>query len=496
MALWFRDSEALQVVVASGLCPADVAASTARVAHAGDGSLVLAPERPLSPVALGKLRAHGVAIDIALPDDARPVRCWAEAIAPRRGAVPTIPSLVLLVTERVDELVGLAAELVRLGCDRQELLIVAGQGVIRVVDPPTYSVMRALDHEGGLRCFAPSPANQDAVWTELGYHHPLVDRLRVAPGTVLLIGSDGWRMFGDAGWLGLDAALELVVPAPPTVLAPAVAPATRRTIELRLSGGRREAPSLWVLREDGAAAIDQLLAHLPEDIVQRLTFAATAGADPLVIVRARGGRHAPPELALPAEDYAPLSDMPDVYSPAGAIVEPPLRRERLRQILGATGGDVLWLAPLPDRRFRVERIADSAFRPLSEWADYVLHASAPAFEPWMRATVLDFAPYVSTGLEWASGPPVEDEAEDRRKKPRSSRAPQPVLTAPVAPAPRVTSEGDTERVLQIPGARSDADEVGEVVVDAELVALETAFVELDAPGDAPERIAMLERLGA
>jgi hypothetical protein len=497
VALGFRDSEALQVVLTSGLCPADVLASAARVARGADGSVVLAPERPLPAGALGKLRAIGVAVDAALPDGAHAVRCWAEAIAAAPVAVPVIPSLVVMVTEQADELVGLAAELVRLGCDRLELMIAGARGVLRVVDPPTYTVMRALDREGGLRCFAPSPASQEAVWTELGYRHPVVDRLRVAPGTLLLIGGDRWFTVPDTGWLGLDAVLELVVPESPAVLAPAAPPPIRRTIELRLSGGRREAPSLWVLRQGGAAAIDRLLAHLPEDAVARLTFAAAAGEEPLVIVRARSGRHAPPELALSAEDYAPLADMPDVYSPAGAIVEPPLRRERLRQILGATGGDVLWLAPLPERRFRVERIADSAFRPLTEWADYVLHASAPALVPWMRATELEFAPYVSSGLEWGSDAPDDAEPGDgRRKKPRSAR---PAAQPAVLGAAAVRSGGDASGERAPPDApRPDAQrtDAGEVRIDAELAGLEAAFVALDAPGDAPERLAMLERLGA
>jgi FtsH ternary system-associated peptide len=496
VALGFRDSEALQVVLTSGLCPADVLGSGARVAYAADGALVLDPEQPVPRAALGRLRAVGVVVDAELPDDidARAVACWAEAIMLEPVALPEIPSLVLFVTRRADELIDLAAELVRLGCDRQELLVTDDGGVLRVVDAPTYTVQRALDLEGGLRGFAPSPANQDAVWTELGYRHPLADRLQAAPGTLALLGRDRWRTLADDGWVGVDAALALTVPAAPIVRS--AAPAwTRRTVELRLAGGRRGTPSLWVVRQAGVAAVDALLAYLPEDVVARLTFAVATGdepAEPLVIVRARGGRHAPPELVLPAETYAPLAEMPDVYSPSGATVEPPLRRERLRQILGATGGDVLWLAALADRRFRVERIADSAFQPLSEWADYVLHASAPAFAPWLRATELAFAPFVSTGLEWASGPPRgEDEPiDDRRKRPRAPRAPAPAPTM-LLEVPIATPDATPEPPL---AARATAP-VREVSVDAELIALEIRFIELDAPGDAPDRLALLERLG-
>jgi hypothetical protein len=509
VALGFRDSQALQVVLRSGVCPADVLAGGARVAHAADGGLVLAPALPLPRAALLQLRTIGVAVDAELPAGARVVRCWTEAIAAVPVTMPAIPALVLLVTEPAG-LVALAAELVRLGCDRQELLVAGDLGALRVVDPPTYTVIRALDHEGGLRGFAPDPGGQDRVWTELGHHHPFADRLRADPGTLLLIGGDRWRTVPDAGWRGLDAAIELAVPGERTGVTAAPLPAPRR-IELRLAGGRREPPSLWVVRQGGVAAIDQLLAYLPEDVVARLTFAATGGDDPLVIVRARSGRHAPPELALAAEAYAPLADLPDIYAPAGSIVEPPLRRERLRRVLsgpqreepegtaggdGGAGGEVLWLAPLPDRRFRVERIADRAFAPLAEWADYVIHASAPAFVPWLRATELEFAPFVSTGLEWASGPPgpVDDPEtdDDKRKKPRASRGRTP------EPAPEPVASGRSRGAGAAVVAASPASPpealVTAIEIDAELATLEAAFIELDAPGDAPERVALLERL--
>ncbi|HEY0989636.1 MAG TPA: hypothetical protein VGD80_21360, partial [Kofleriaceae bacterium] len=199
VALGFRDGDALRVVLASGLCPGDVLGRGARVGLGADGGIVLDPDQPLPPVALHQLRDAGVAVDAERPRDARRVRCWAEAVPLERVRVAAIPSLILFVTERAEQLVDLAAELVRLGCDRQELAT-GPLAAIRAVDPPTYSVMRALDREDGLRAFAPDPVEQDTVWTELGYRHPLADRLRADPGTLLLVGPDRWRTLRDAGW--------------------------------------------------------------------------------------------------------------------------------------------------------------------------------------------------------------------------------------------------------------------------------------------------------
>src|SRR4029077_17740766 len=52
----------------------------------------------------------------------------------------------------------------------------------------------------------------------------------------------------------------------------------------------------------------------------------------------------------------------------------------------------------------------------------VIHASVPALQPWMRATAFDFAPFVSTGLEWASKPPEVNDDDDRRPKGKKQRS--------------------------------------------------------------------------
>jgi len=159
----------------------------------------------------------------------------------------------------------------------------------------------------------------------------------------------------------------------------------------------------------------------------------------------------------------------------------------------------VWLAPTQVRvgdpirgPFRVERILDSAFVPLSEWADYVIHASAPQLVPWQRAVVFDFAPFVSTGLEWASErperaeKPADDDRPDRRKaKPAKGRA----APAAVVSAPPPTPMGKAPK-RDVPISERE-----EVSIDAELAALEAEFVALDAPADADVRLELLGRLG-
>jgi hypothetical protein len=521
VALVFRDSEALQVILRSDLCSPDLTSRGAKVARDEAGALILAPERPLPAPVLQKLRAAGVTV-ADLPGEARDIRCWAEAIAPVR-AQSDIPSLVLFAVEKPDDLLALTADLVRLGCDRVELCI--EHGLARVVDPPTYTVVRAIDHESNLRVYAPDPPGQDATWTELNYRHPLAASLNVASGTLLLIPGPPalaprppslaprpsplaphpsplgpppsplsppppWRALSPSTWHPLDAAVTLTIPGGDHALTHS--PLSHRfQIELRLAAGRREAPSLWVIRDNALATVDKLLSYLPDEVVARLTFAATADDPPTIILRTRTSRHAPPDLALAAEEYAPLAHMPDVYAPANALVEPPMRRERLRAKIGVASGEVVWLARTTGDKFRIERTTDAAFVPLAEWADYVIHASAAAFAPWLRAAQFDFTPFVSTGVEWASGPAADSDADnDAHRKPRARpRADAPAGTPPPQ-APRPTAAPRTQ-----PPRPATEVTVAAIPIDEELAKLEADFVALDAPGDAPERIALLERLG-
>ena len=211
------------------------------------GGVILAPAEPLPKSAMAALAKAGIVIDAALPSDARAVRCWAEAINLDRVSVGKIPSLVLITTPTAEGVVDVAAELLRLGCERQELLLGPAGGVLRVTDPPTYTIMRALDREGGLRCYAPDPPGQDQVWTELGYKHPLLARVKPDAGNLLLVAGDAWRSVKDDGWRSLDTVLEIVVPGQRTDLQ-STKLASRRKVELRLAPGRREPASLWVIR--------------------------------------------------------------------------------------------------------------------------------------------------------------------------------------------------------------------------------------------------------
>jgi hypothetical protein len=496
--LSFRSEEALQVALTAGLIPAEAEARPARVERAVDGSLRIATDVPLSAVACRGLAQAGIVVETdrwwSAPrradggENQVPVFCWAEALPARRTREPAAGTsgTVLFVAAEAEPVIDLAAELLRLGCERQQACFLEDeQGrplvLLRASDPPYYSVTRALDGDRGLRAFAPV-RGRDGVWLELGWTHPLRERLRAQGGLLLVAGARPWRVVADGPWLDLRQVLDLEVPAVEAWRAGP--PPARRRVPLRLSRAARGEPaSLWVLRRGGAAAIDRLVAELPDEVIARLQFAAGAGADAPVVLRARAGRQGPPALTLAAESYAPLLGVPGLYAPIDALVEPPLRRERLRELLAAPDC-VTWLAPLAGDGtgargpFRPERLPERAFAPLADWVDYVVNADAELLAPWVRNAIFDLPEFTTAPREASASPPSRPAARAGRTEAAPSRERAP----PSAGATPVSSRHPGRT-----GAAATVAALPEGALEAELAARQRAFLASDAPADAPER---------
>lgn len=484
-AFVFPSQEALQVALRTGLVPAAVHRAPARVGVTGDGELEVAPSVAIPGPARKLLETAGVRL--RHPSSAmKDVSCWAEALPPRRVGEPEgALGTVLLSLDDHATLLEVCGELLRLGCDRQELCLGSGpvQALLRVVEPPWYVLSRALDHLDGLRAFVPTPPGQDAVWVELGFTHPLDDALE-SPGEGLLLvtGEGHWWRLPAGQWLDVD---QLVVPSSLPVaerLAPR-ADAPRVEVKLQLArAARAETPTLFVV-PDGRAKVEALVRSTPEAQLDNVLFVV---AGDTVVLRARPGREANTG-ALPGDPYARVAEMPNLFSPAGMTVEPPLRRDRLRTWLAPDPDVVSWLTP-SEKGFRRASVADAAFRPLSDWVEYVMDGDATTLEAWVRGATFDFEPFVALeDARPAPRPEREDaEPEDARRvrarrttRERSTSAPREPVEAPRSAKPPALA-------LEAPRSPSEA--------EALMTREEAAFLELDAPADSPERRAAWVRL--
>ncbi|ATB37124.1 hypothetical protein CYFUS_002545 [Cystobacter fuscus] len=489
--LSFPTEEILRLALTSGLVPTEVQVARARVQRTGTGGLLVTPEAPLTRAQVKALGELGIRLDEQASGDGAAVSCWAELLPVRRMPdldVPIGPVLFLAAHER--ELLPLAGELLRLGCDRQELCL-AGSGserraLLRAVAPPYFTLTRAIDRIAGLRAFAPVTAGSQGVWMELGHTHPMAQALRASPGTLLLLPGEGrWMTAPDGPWLDLYQLVDLPLPQPAEDWVPRPVPG-RLSVPLRLRQAARVEPaSLWVLRENAVAQVESLVHSLPEALLAQLRFAVSGPPEaPHVVLRARPGREKPPELGLSATAYAPLPQLPTLYLPCDALLEPPLRGDRLRALLTPDADTVTWLHPTGQGAFRAERLPERAFQPLDEWVEYVLDTGAVALEPWVRGATFDFAAFegTDTGPSEESSPSAKEEEPGRRSsRRRSAAAPasEPIAAPriPRAEAPRPPPM----RLAPLTPARTSE-------LERELTTREKDFLALESPADAPERL--------
>jgi cellulose synthase operon protein C len=476
-ALVFPSEEALQVAMRSGLVPQELQREPARVGTTEDGALEIVPEGTLTARAKKALLAAGVEARSATVELSE-VSCWAEAIAPRRVGEPSgALQQVLFTVTGGRSLLELSGELLRLGCDRQELSMVKSphaHALVRVVDPPWFVLSRALDHLDGLRAFVPTTPGQERLWTEVSWSHPL-DTTLEAPdvGMVLMTREGPWWRISDSEWIDID---QLVVPVglgavsrvQPTEDAPKV------QVTLTLARAARPEPATLFVLPSGQGAVEALVRSTPEAQLENILFVV---ASDLVILRARPGREANAG-ALPGEAYSRVLDMPNLFGPAALTVEPPLRRDRLRTWLAPDPDLITWLEPTPGG-FSRRSVLEAAFRPLTEWVDYVIDGAAETLQTWARSASFDFEPFVALEDAQPSERENKDEDEVQRSRPRNRREARP-STPRDAPANETAPRASMPVVaIELPSSLSEA----EAVVARE----ETAFLELEAAADSPAR---------
>src|SRR5262249_19692422 len=152
-------------------------------------------------------------------------------------------------------------EILRLGNDRQGFRRLGeddqARVLLRVIGPPYYSLLRALDHDGQDAAPVAYLERSPRVWVEFGHTHPLVQQIQPPPCKPLLMRPPRqWTMIGEAPFHDIYEILEFALPDAP-VAWDETEPAARVAVPLRLArSGSTDAAELWVLRDRGVGQLD------------------------------------------------------------------------------------------------------------------------------------------------------------------------------------------------------------------------------------------------
>jgi hypothetical protein len=506
MILNFPDLDTIQLALTSGAVPASVAMAPAVAGFGDDGRVWLEPSADPPKKALAELRRLGAAVIKAPgPAPAVEVSSWLELLPLQRSADPVArpeQTPVLFELPEGEQLSALVTEVLRLGNDRQGYRWLEdpkgkspGRALLRVVGPPYYSLLRAIDRDG--QASAPTAYVEQAprVWVQVGHRHPLAEHVKPPAGQLLLLRPPRrWVAVEDAPFRDIYEVLEFTLPGQKARWREGEL-GQRLTVPLRLTrGGFADAAELWVLRENPVDQLDELVRGADDLMLDRLAFAVgEKGGEKAIVLRVRPSKQAPPALQLNAVGFRQHQQkVTNLFLPVGTRLSPPLRRDAVRKVLAADPAEVTWLYPEPDGGFTPESLPETAFRQLRDWIYYVLEHEHEPLKAWVEAARFDFEQFVCE----------DDGAGDRPKKPpKEQRAKAP---------PRPPGAGPGEGKFRQAGGEADkadgATPNDEVVAAAvatppdelrlKLDELEKRFLKADGGLDATERQALWPEMAA
>jgi len=505
MILLFPNLDTLRLALSSSIVPADVTLAPAAVTFDDQGKIYLESGAVLTRPVMKNLDRIGVkGSKRHASDQPENLTCWPQALpVVREAETPAISNQapVLFELSDADDLAVLATEMLRLGNDRQGFRWLAEPGggeskriLLRVVGPPYYTLLRALDRsaagtKGAVRAYLERASR---VWVEIGHAHPLAAQIRIAESQLLLIRAPReWLYLDDAPFQDIYEIMTFALPAAPVRWAEAHAP-EKFQVSLKLTAGNAaDVPELWVLRDRAIEQLDALVRDSDERLTQRLMFAVAQ--DPngtaTVVLRTRPSKLMPPHLALEnAQAYKPFWKLPNLFVPVGRRLHPTLRRDAVRKLLADDPDQIVWLHVNGGAGFTPESVPDGAFRPLEDWVDYVIEAEQRPLAAWIEATRFDFDHFICLDTGGPKTKPDRGEKETHEGEGRVARTamPQPrsagkskAAARPEAPTEFLAAPEEVKKPSEWKIRRAE---------------LEKRFHEIEGGLDAPERQALWPQL--
>src|SRR5215213_366561 len=245
MILLFPDTDTLRLAITSGVVPADVTLAPAAVSFDDQGKIYVEPTESLTKTVTKNLDRIGVkGSKRHASDNPQDVTCWPQLLpVTRDGTPPQISNQapVLFELERAEDLPTLVSEMLRLGNDRQGFRWFDDgdnkRVLLRVIGPPYYTLLRALDKSAGgatgaVRAYL---ENAPRVWVEVGHSLPLAKQLRVADKqSVLIRAPREWTYLDDAPFQDVYDMMQFKLPAAPVGWTESKSP-KKMTVPLKLA---------------------------------------------------------------------------------------------------------------------------------------------------------------------------------------------------------------------------------------------------------------------
>jgi hypothetical protein len=493
MILTFPDLDTLRLALTSGIVPPAVSLAPTAAGLDDGGQVWLQPSAAPSRAVLAELRRLKVQTprNSSVPLTER-YDCWLQVLPVQRSADQGVPpeQAPVLFDLAADQLSGMVTEILRLGNDRQSFRFWKnGRVLLRVVGPPYYSLLRALDRDGAENAPLAYVESAPRLWTRIGCTHPLGGQIKVPEGKVLLLQPPRqWAFLADTPFRDIYELLEFELPQSKVAWRDG-GPPHRVRVPLRLTtSDPSDAAELWVLRERPLEQLDELVSNCQDDLLRQLSFAvAEKDGQQIIVLRARPTKGPRPELVLGAVEFRRYQKLPNLFLPSGKRLHPPLSHHVIRNLLAGDPAVITWLCPHGDGTFTPESLPDEAFRPLADWIDYILDHEQQALQTWVESHRFDFEPFVCG--ENAPAKPRKPPGSERDRASLMDRGADRFDADTVSAMKNPEKEIADDTILGV----EQAVEVAQVepdVLQEELRRLEERFLAVDGGLGVPERQAL------
>ncbi|MEL6179822.1 MAG: hypothetical protein AAFS10_12760, partial [Myxococcota bacterium] len=352
-------------------------------------------------------------------------------VGPLPAADPEHIGAVLFWIEAEETFQHLVTLSMRLGCDRLQAAAigssdvqvgeeVAGRVLLLRAERPSYYVIDKALATPGVEVFLALGAGR--LYVPWGTTHPLADmwyhegdealfmRGLSTAATMSLVRLPQWGDIYGLTRFTLDG-LEV-----DEEWGEGALPIRRFTIQMQLvPAHRRREVHLWMIPAEEQERLERLMHMIPESDLDALMFAAqtSPSGERYLFIRERHTGAGRQYIDFEGMEFGPYAGYPNLMLPVDQDLEPPLRKDRYRDIFALVTGQLTLLWEDNDE-LQIVRVKEKSFQPMTDLVDYIIGAGSTTLESMIKRTVFDFHRF-----ETAPRRPVEVAAANPAKRNRN-----------------------------------------------------------------------------
>ncbi len=394
---------------------------------------------------------------------------------------PSVDMSVLFWLDDPDSLADLCQRSLQLDNDRVQAARVGDDGgheglLVRILSPHYYLVAWCAEVQRGIQVYYPMTGAR-GIYLPWGHEHPLAALWRQAweyagKGWLLFDVGGGQRLIQPPAWRSIYDLAEFELELAGEVRWRGL-PGPERRFTVCLTPQPRHVPAepdLVLLRDDEREQLERFLATAAEEEVSRLRVAVLDDGEggQLYLVQAARRRDRDTIGLFTGLGLAAFRGMEELYLPVDLTLEPPLRRDRYRNLLELKADALTLLLPLakggPLQRITVPR---KSFRPLDALVDHLATFEGVSIASLLERSPLDLGRYK---LARPARPLAPARQRERQRRNMPARTPEAEAEGQRDPAGKRRRRG-----RRLGGGSGGADETA------------------DRPGVPPDRAAMALR---